>query len=56
MNVSKHYLERKIKATNNWLLNHPETHHAYSLKMQNRNYYIDKLCTMDELGLEVIKI
>ena len=56
MTVDANYLERKINSLNNWLQHHPETHHAYSQKRQNRDYYVGKLCDMDELNIATIKI
>ena len=56
MMMNKMSLENKVSKLNEWLQNHPETHFAYAQKKQNRDYFVNKLCDMDELGLNVIKI
>lgn len=56
MIVTKPILERKVNLLNDWLQNHPRTHVAYNRKIQNRNYYVNRLCDMDELEVETIKI
>lgn len=49
-------LETRVKNLNDWLQNHPTTHYLYAQKKQNRDYYVRKLCEMDELQLKTIKI
>ena len=56
MIVTKIALQRKIDQVNKWLKNHPKTHFSYGLKTQNRNYYVGKMCIMDESELKKIKI
>ncbi|MDB0600722.1 hypothetical protein PL373_06095 [Tenacibaculum maritimum] len=56
MNVTAENLETKVSTLNKWLQNNPETHHMYQSQIQKRNYYVGKLCTMSDSGLETIKI
>lgn len=56
MNVNREFLERKIEKTNNWIQNTPTSHFMFLQRVQNRNFYVGKLCEMDEQGLNTIKI
>jgi hypothetical protein len=56
MVLSLKQIERKVIKLNKWLSNHPKTHFDYPLKEQNRNFYVGKLCQMDENNLTEIKI
>ena len=56
MEVSAKYLERKISKINRWLDRNPKTHFSYKQFEQNRNYYVHKLCEMDDKKIETIKI
>ncbi|WP_165764218.1 hypothetical protein [Flavobacterium oreochromis] len=58
MNVSKEWLEAKIKELNDWLLkneNHP-FFLEYAIEKQKRNYYVGKLIELEENELEIIKV
>jgi hypothetical protein len=56
MNVSKIYLEKKIKELNEWLQDNNPAHHQYNLKKQNRDYYVNKLIELEESGAPTVKI
>lgn len=56
MIITKPALETKVNNLNDWLQHHPTTHFMYAQQVQKRNYYINKLCDMDDLGLKTIKI
>lgn len=56
MKVSRNFLEKRVAKINTWLLSTPESNHAYKLEIQKRNYYVQKLCEMDNKQLETIKI
>ncbi|WP_408036295.1 hypothetical protein [Tenacibaculum aestuarii] len=56
MIITKPALESKVDNLNSWLQHHPETHYLYRQQTQKRDYYVNKLCDMDDLGLKTIKI
>ncbi len=56
MRVSQGYLEIKVKEISDWLLVNSSNHEQYKQKKQQRDYYVYKLCEMEELGVEIIKI
>lgn len=56
MKRDKQWLEQKVADLNNWIQQHPETHFEYRLKVQNRNYYVNKLIELEESNLKFIKI
>lgn len=57
MNVSKQWLENKIKELNDWLQLHEKgIHFEYAQKKQNRDYYVRKLIELEENNLEKIKV
>jgi cytolysin (calcineurin-like family phosphatase) len=56
MKVSKDWLERKIKELNDWLSSNHESHSEYKLKVQNRNYYVDKICELEDNRLNEINV
>lgn len=57
MNVSKKWLESKIKELNDWLQLHEKgIHFEYAQKKQNRDYYVRKLIELEENNLEKIKV
>ncbi len=57
MNVSKHWLENKIKELNEYLIeNEKEVHFEFQQNKRNRNYYVRKLIELEENQLETIKV
>ncbi len=56
MTVTKQYLEREVRDITEWLQNHSESHRERKKYISNRDYYVNKLVEMDELGLEEAKL
>lgn len=57
MTVTKDWLETKVQELNEWIRIHENTKHPQlNEKLQNRNYYVNKLVEMDDNELEKIKI
>ncbi|CAA0247874.1 conserved hypothetical protein [Tenacibaculum maritimum] len=56
MKVTIEYLETKVAELNKWLQNTPSDHNLYWEQEQKRNYYVNKLCVMNDSGLQMINI
>lgn len=56
MTVTKQYLERKVRDITEWLQNHHESHKEHKKYISNRDYYVNKLVEMDELGINQIEL
>ena len=63
MNVSKEWLEKKIKELNDWILEHDNRNVVfgcntveYKCKTGSRNYYVNKLIELEEKQMETIKV
>ncbi|WP_268846777.1 hypothetical protein [Flavobacterium aestivum] len=57
MIATKDWLETKVQELNEWIITHENIKHPQlNEKIQNRNYYVNKLVEMDETGIEKIKI
>lgn len=63
MNVSKEWLEKKIKELNDWILEHDNRYVVlyrntieYKYKTRSRNYYVNKLIELEEKQMETIKV
>ena len=54
--VSENWLQYKVTALNNWLSNHHKLHHLYKKKQQARDYYVGKICEMEDRNLKTIEI
>lgn len=56
MLVNAPHLESRVAKLNEWLQHHNEQHHLHRQQLQKRDYYVNKLCEMDELGIKTINI
>jgi len=57
MQVSKQWLENKIKEQNDWLIaNEKGTPHEYARQKRNRDYYVNKLIELEENQMKTIKV
>lgn len=53
MKMNAEALERKIGSLNEWIM-HNEGHRDYNERVQNRNYYVNKLIELNESNLKTI--
>jgi hypothetical protein len=57
MEVTKQWLENKIKTLNDWLLeNEKGIHFEYAKNKRSRDYYVNKLIELEENKLTTIKV
>ncbi len=56
MKASITYLEKQVSIVNEWLSSHSEKHPDYKKEKSKRDYYVGKICEMDEYDLTTIEI
>lgn len=57
MNVSKEWLEKKIKTLNEWLTeNSKGIHFEFAPNKHKRDYYVNKLIELEENQMKTIKV